>query len=89
MRAETALDHVANERTAAAWVLFDPDGTHIPTEFMPSFGAFPESDQQIGMWQTAEGAGGYDARRTQELNQSAAPREALSAYRAILAKEMK
>ena len=81
------MDHVAKERIAAAWVLFDPDGPHIPTELMPSLRAFPESDQQIGMWQTAEGAGG--ARRTQELNKSTAPSQTLSAYRANLAKEMK
>lgn len=61
-----------------------------PTELLPSLGgAFPERHQQIGMWQTAEGAGGDDTSRPKEVYDVMAPSGALSACRAIRAKEMK
>ncbi|MCM2501578.1 hypothetical protein [Neorhizobium galegae] len=89
--AKAALEHVACEKVAAAWILFEPGGPRsIPVELMSSLGAaFPESYQQVGTWRTAAGAGGYDARRTQELYKPTAPSEAMSACQAIRAKEMK
>lgn len=89
--AKAALDHVACEKIAAAWVLFEPNGPRsIPVELMPSLGtAFPESYQRVGTWRTAEGAGGYDVSRTQELYAPTAPGKALSACQAIRAKEVK
>ncbi|WP_105430937.1 hypothetical protein [Neorhizobium sp. T6_25] len=89
--AKAALEHVACERIAAAWILFEPGGPRsIPVELMPSLGAaFPEAYQQVGTWRTAPGAGGYDGSRTQELYKPTAPSEVLNACRAIRAKEMK
>ncbi|MDQ0134141.1 hypothetical protein J2T08_002059 [Neorhizobium galegae] len=89
--AKAALDHVPCEEIVEAWVLFEPDGPRsIPTELMSSLGtAFPQGYQEVGTWRTAEGAGGYDASRAQELYKPTAPTEALSACRAIRAKEMK
>jgi hypothetical protein len=89
--AKAALEHVACEKIAAAWILFEPGGPRsIPVELMPSLGpAFPQAYQQVGTWRTAAGAGGYDASRTQELYKPTAPSEALNACRAIRAKEMK
>nr|WP_304655522.1 hypothetical protein [Neorhizobium galegae] len=88
--AKAALDHVACETIAAAWVLFEPEGPRsIPAELVPSVGgAFPESYQRVGIWQTAEGAGGYVARRTQEFYKPMAPSETLSACQAIRTREM-
>ncbi len=89
--AKAALEHVACEKIAAAWILFEPGGPRsIPVELMLSLGAaFPEAYQQVGTWRTAAGAGGYNASRTQELYKPTAPSEALNACRAIRAKEMK
>ncbi|CDZ37277.1 Putative membrane protein [Neorhizobium galegae bv. officinalis] len=89
--AKAALERVACEKIAAAWILFEPDGPRsVPVELMPSLGAaFPEAYQQVGTWRTAPGAGGYDGSRTQELYKPTAPIEVLNACRAIRAKEMK
>ncbi|WP_037088177.1 hypothetical protein [Neorhizobium vignae] len=77
--ARAALDRVPCEEIAKAWVLLEPDGPRrIPTELMASLGsAFPEKYQQIGAWRTAEGAGGYDVSRVQELYQPTAPADTL------------
>ncbi|WP_312703803.1 hypothetical protein [Stutzerimonas nitrititolerans] len=67
--AEVALARTSCEKIATAWVLFEQGGPRsIPTELMHSLGAdFPSNYNQVGTWQTAEGSGGYAARRTQEL----------------------
>lgn len=88
---KAALDHVPCEKIAEAWVLIEPDGPRsIPTGLMSNLGAaFPRSYHEVGSWRNAEGAGGYDASRAQELYKPTATTEALSACGAIRAKEMK
>jgi hypothetical protein len=89
--AKAALNLVACEKIAEAWVLFEPDGPRsIPPELLPALGAaFPEGYKQVGTWQTAEGAGGYDASRTQEFYRPIAPDTILAGCQALRAKEMK
>jgi len=67
--AKAALSGTACEKIAAAWVLLEPDGPRsIPSELMRGLGAaFPQDYLQVGMWETAEGAGGYRNSRTQIL----------------------
>jgi hypothetical protein len=67
--AEAALAQTSCKKISAAWVLFEQAGPRsIPTELMLSVGAdFPSSYRHVGTWQTAEGAGGYPDRRTQDL----------------------
>lgn len=77
--AEAALARISCEKIATAWLLFEKEGPRsIPAELMPSLGAdFPSAYKQVGMWQTAEGAGGYTARRIQELYKPVKPQETL------------
>jgi hypothetical protein len=67
--AEAAFMRISCEKISKAWVLFEQGGPRsISNELMHSLGAdFPISYELVGKWQTAEGAGGYPARRTQEL----------------------
>lgn len=67
--AETALKQVSCEKVAQAWVLHEPDGARsIPITLMESLGlSFPGSYKKVDHWQTAEGAGGYNIPRAQEL----------------------
>lgn len=67
--AEAALVRTPCEKISTAWILFEKDGPRsIPTELMGRLGAdFPDSYKHVGTWQTAEGAGGYPNRRTQDL----------------------
>jgi len=83
--ARAALGRASCRQIAAAWVLFEPDGPRsIPVEVMDSLGAeFPANYKVAGSWQTAEGAGGYAASRTQVLYSPVAPNETLEACRAI------
>lgn len=87
--AKAALDHVPCEKIAKAWVLFEPGGPRsIPTEIMPSLGsAFPERYEMAGAWRTAEGAGGYDARRVQELYRPTASIDTMKACQNLRAGE--
>jgi hypothetical protein len=77
--AETALARTSCEKISTAWILVEPGGPRsIPTELMLSLGAdFPSSFKHIGAWQTAEGAGGYLDRRTQELYKPVLPSKTL------------
>jgi hypothetical protein len=86
--AEAALARTSCEKIATAWVLFEQDGPRsIPTELMLSLGAdFPGGYKQAGTWQTAEGAGGYAARRTQELYKPIKSQETLMACQTLRAK---
>lgn len=67
--AEAALARTSCFKIATAWVVFEKDGPRsIPTELMSRLGAdFPGGYKLVGGWQTAEGAGGYEVRRKQEL----------------------
>jgi hypothetical protein len=67
--AEAAFIRITCEKISKAWVLFEQGGPRsISNELMHSLGAdFPINYELVGKWQTAEGAGGYPARRTQEL----------------------
>lgn len=67
--ARAALVRTPCEKIAASWILFEQDGPRsIPAELMHSLGAdFPKNYERVGTWQTAEGAGGYPDRRTQDL----------------------
>lgn len=87
--AKAALNLTSCRKIAKAWVLFEPDGPRsVPTELMPSLGAdFPEGYQKVGSWQTAEGAGGYAAKRTQELYKPITSNETLRACQALREKE--
>lgn len=66
---EAGLSRFSCEDIATAWVLFEPDGPRsISDTILPSFGVvFPSEYARIGTWNTAKGAGGYEASRTQEL----------------------
>lgn len=83
--AKAVLKLTPCEKTALAWVLFEPDGPRsIPIELMPFLGAaFPEGYARVAVWQTAEGAGGYAASRTQELYKPTAPNETLKTCQAL------
>lgn len=67
--AEHALALTSCEKISVAWVLFEPNGPRsIPVELMTLLGSnFPRGYELAGAWETAEGAGGYQNRRTQEL----------------------
>lgn len=66
---EAGLGQVSCEKIALAWVLFEQEGPlSIPTDFMLRLGLnFPNEYEKVGAWQTAEGAGGFETRRIQEL----------------------
>jgi hypothetical protein len=89
--AELALARTSCEKIAAAWLLFEQDGPRsIPTELMPRLGAdFPAGYKQVGTWQTAEGAGGYAASRTQKLYKPVKPQETLMNCRLLRARNTK
>jgi hypothetical protein len=67
--AKAALDRTSCGKIAASWILFEQHGPRsIPAELIQSLGAdFPNDYEHVGAWQTAEGAGGYPDRRTQDL----------------------
>lgn len=67
--AKSALDLVQCEKIAAAWVLLEPGGPRsISTTLLEQFGArFPDAYILVGRFQTAEGSGGYNDKRGQEL----------------------
>lgn len=81
--AEYALAITSCEKISVAWVLFEPNGPRsIPVELMPRLGAnFPRSYELAGAWETAEGAGGYQNRRTQELYKPIEPHKTLTTCR--------
>ncbi|WP_152690481.1 hypothetical protein [Pseudomonas fluorescens] len=83
--AKAGLSHFTCKDIANAWVVFEQDGPRsIPTELMASVGAdFPSSYKQVGSWQTAAGAGGYDAIRHQSLYMPKAPSETLTACKIL------
>ncbi len=87
--AQAALLLTPCQDIATAWVLLEPTGPrHIPTTLLTDLGMnFPESYERVGMWQTAQGAGGYTDPRTQELYKPVLPDEAEKRCRATRAKE--
>lgn len=64
-----ALRRVPCDQIADAWLLAEPDGPRsIPAEVLSRFGADLSRDYTtVASWETAEGAGGYEERRTQHL----------------------
>ena len=68
-QAQMQLSRTPCGKISDAWILFEKDGPRsIQTELMHNLGAdFPNSYIQAGTWKTAEGAGGYKERRTQEI----------------------
>lgn len=86
--AEASLSRASCKRIAASWVLFERDGPRsIPTEVMRRLGAdFPGAYKRVGMWQTAVGAGGYTARRTQEFYKPIKKQETLMTCQTLRAK---
>ena len=89
--AKTALKRTSCKKIATAWILYEPDGPRsIPIEVMSSLGSkFPENYKQIGIWQTAKGAGGYDFQRTQKLYSPMALDETLQACQSLRKKSTK
>jgi hypothetical protein len=89
--AKAALSLTPCEKIVAAWVLFELDGPRsIPTELMTSIGAsFPEGYEQVGTWQTPNGAGGFAASRTQALYRPLAPNKNFKACQALRTKEVR
>jgi hypothetical protein len=81
--AEYALALTSCEKIAVAWVLFEPKGPRsIPVELMTLLGSnFPRGYELAGAWETAEGAGGYQNRRTQELYKPIEPYKTLTTCR--------
>ena len=67
--AKAALARTSCEKISIAWILFESSRPRsIPTEVMLSVGSdFYSAYKQVGVWQIADGAGGYKARNTQEL----------------------
>lgn len=67
--AQAALSNTPCEKISLAWILFEPNGPRsIPIEAMLSVGVdFFYAYQKVGVWQIAEGAGGYKNRHMQEL----------------------
>lgn len=63
------LKKVTCEQISKAWVLVEPEGPRkISSEVLSSFGASPDIDYEIvGTFKTAEGAGGYNEVRVQQL----------------------
>lgn len=89
--AEAALSLTPCEKIATAWILYEPNGPRsIPTELMSSLGSsFPEGYEQVGAWQTAEGAGGYTVSRIQEFYKPIAPNKTLRECQSLREKEVK
>lgn len=77
---KAALDHTSCEKISTAWILLEPNGSRsITTDVMLSAGIeFSNSYIWVGRWETAEGAGGYKKRRTQELYKPIDPRSMLT-----------
>jgi hypothetical protein len=88
--AKAAFGIVPCEKIAIAWVLHEPNGPlRIPTDLMGSLGSiFPEGYKLVGTWQTAEGAGGLAASRTQALYKPIASNETLGACKALREKRV-
>lgn len=78
--AEASLSRTSCENIGVAWILLEPDGPRsISSELMSRLGAdFPGAYKQMGMWQTAEGAGGFKARRKQQLYRPVKPQETIA-----------
>ncbi|ART54940.1 hypothetical protein CBP36_11195 [Acidovorax carolinensis] len=89
--AEASLSRTSCEKIGVAWILFEPDGPRsISPELMSRLGAdFPGAYKQVGMWQTAEGAGGYKTRRTQELYRPVKPQETMANCQMLRQKSQK
>lgn len=87
--AEAALLEVSCQKISAAWLLYEPKGPRsISPTLMNRFGiAFPDRYEKVGSWQTAEGVGGYQAQRTQELYRPVNTKENLAACKATASKE--
>ena len=66
---KAGLSRFSCEDISNAWVLFERNGPlNIPVELMAEIGVnFPANYDQVGLWRTAEGAGGYAASRDQQL----------------------
>lgn len=88
--AKAAFSSTPCEKIAKAWVLFESHGPRsIPTELMSSLGAnFPNGFEQVGVWRTAKGVGGYTTSRIQELYKPTTPQKTLSACQALREKEI-
>ncbi len=89
--AEASLSRTSCENIGVAWILFEPDGPRsISSELMSRLGAdFPGAYKQAGMWQTAEGAGGHKARRTQQLYRPVKPQETMANCQMLRQKSQK
>lgn len=87
--AKAALELTPCEKIAQAWVLLEPDGPRsIPIELMSMLGIdFPQNYLEVGSWETAEGAGGYSAKRTQQLYKPVSPNDTLRTCQALREKE--
>jgi hypothetical protein len=67
--AEATFNLVDCTDIANAWVLYEPKGPRsISADLLTSLGMnFPKQYKQVGSWETAPGAGGYEEIRIQEL----------------------
>ena len=67
--AKLGLMHVTCDKLASAWLLMEPGGPRaLSSDLLMTFGsALPEDYQVVANWDTAEGAGGYQAARHQQL----------------------
>ena len=85
--AHASLARTSCWKIANAWILFEPEGPRsIPAELLTGLGAnFPGGYKLVGSWQTAEGAGGYAYRRTQELYKPFEPQLTMSACQILRA----
>lgn len=63
-----ALKKVPCEQLANAWILTEENGPRsISGEIVVAFGASPSDYENMGSWDTAKGAGGYEGRPRQAL----------------------
>ena len=87
--AKAGLARTSCEKIATAWLLLEPNGPRsISTELITSLGAaFPEGYEQVGSWQTAEGAGGFAEKRIQRLYKPINQNETLRVCQALREKE--
>lgn len=78
--AKVALNGATCEKIAVSWVLLEPGGPRsIQNDLMLSVGsAFPEGYKRVAAWNTAAGAGGYEAPRHQELYEPVLPADILN-----------
>lgn len=76
---EAGLSRFSCEDIANAWLIIEPNGPRsISERVLFKVGVkYPEGYEFAGVWSTAQGVGGFDYQRMQELYKPIAPKKAL------------